>query len=52
MPPTIAAVLSSGMGLASRCELDTVYGIEDLCDFLEIITVHRYNEALANKNED
>ncbi len=32
--------------LASLHELQSVYGIEDLYNFIELITVQNYNEAL------
>lgn len=37
--------------LASRAELDTVYGMEDVYDFLEIIMVDAHNKQIAEKNE-
>ena len=30
-------------------ELDTVYGVQDVYDMLEVITVDDYNNALANR---
>lgn len=43
MPRTIAAAISSGM--ATLHELDTVYGLQDLYDLLEInaVKVHNHN---------
>jgi hypothetical protein len=36
-----------GARLATLRELDTVYGLEDMYDLLEILTVERHNERLA-----
>ncbi|CAM2143817.1 Transcription elongation factor GreA [Pararobbsia alpina] len=47
MPRTIAAVVSSG--LAKKYELQTIYGSEDLHDFLEIILVDRHNEQVMSQ---
>lgn len=35
--------------LATLVELDTVYGVRDLYDFLEIIMVDAHNKAVAAK---
>lgn len=37
--------------LATLHELDTVYGIEDLYDMIEILAVSHANEAHANKSD-
>lgn len=41
MPRSIALAISSGR--ATLHELDTVYGIEDIYDLLEIVEVDAYN---------
>ncbi len=46
MPPTIGTVVSSR--LATLNELQTVYGVRDLYDMLEVINVDRYNTAVMN----
>lgn len=46
MPATIGTVISSR--LATLTELQTVYGVHDLYDMLEIISVDRYNHKLLN----
>lgn len=33
-------------------ELQTIYGLEDLYDFLEIIAVDNYNHVLASRKDD
>lgn len=38
-------------GLASLSELDTVYGIEDMWDLLEIAAVDSHNNAMLRKVE-
>ena len=43
----IATLLSKR--IAALHELDTVYGVQDVYDMLEIITVDDYNNALANR---
>lgn len=52
MPLMISAVVASPLRLATLHELQTVYGPRDLFDFLEIMTVHRYNEGLIAKARD
>lgn len=49
VPKALAIVIRSR--LATRIELDTVYGVHDLYDFLEIIAVDANNEAVANRQE-
>jgi hypothetical protein len=34
---------------ATLHELDTVYGVRDAYDMLEVVTVDDYNRALANR---
>lgn len=34
---------------ATLHELDTVYGVRDVYDMLEVVTVDDYNTALANR---
>ena len=43
----IGTLLSKRM--ATLHELDTVYGVRDVYDMLEVITVDDYNNALANR---
>lgn len=43
----IGTLLSKRM--ATLHELDTVYGVKDVYDMLEVITVDDYNNALANR---
>lgn len=38
--------------LATLCELDTVYGVEDLYDLLEICMVDSHNQWLASKVDE
>jgi hypothetical protein len=46
VPATIGTVISSK--LATLGELQTAYGVRDLYDMLEIVSVDRYNTALMN----
>lgn len=46
VPVNIGTVISRGF--ATLHELDTVYGVQDLCDMLEIIAVDNYNQRLLN----
>jgi hypothetical protein len=50
IPPSIAIVISAEM--ATLHELDTVYGVEDLYDMLEIITVDGENRRRMNKAQE
>ncbi len=43
----VGAVISSR--LATKHELATVYGTEDLQDFLEILSVDAHNQKVINK---
>lgn len=43
----VGTLLSKRM--ATLHELDTVYGVQDVYDMLEVITVDDYNNALANR---
>ena len=43
----VGTLLSKRM--ATLHELDTVYGVRDVYDMLEVITVDDYNNALANR---
>ena len=45
--PVIATIQSHRM--ATLYELDTVYGVKDVYDMLEIITIDGHNNALANQ---
>lgn len=47
MPRTIATVISSGK--ASKAELDSVLGVQDLWDLLEIIQVDAHNERVMQE---
>jgi hypothetical protein len=47
VPKTIGTVISAGR--ASLVELDTVLGVEDMYDLLEIISVDMYNQYIVNK---
>jgi hypothetical protein len=38
--------------LATLHELQTVYGVEDLYNLLEIVAVDNYNQMLASKAEE
>ncbi|HWE98821.1 MAG TPA: hypothetical protein VG248_03405 [Caulobacteraceae bacterium] len=49
VPATVASVIYSG--LASRIELDTAYGVEDLYDFLELIAVRAHNDRVAHADD-
>ncbi|CAI0847767.1 Uncharacterised protein [Serratia ficaria] len=49
IPKTISAILEHKLRLATKYELDTIYGTEDLWDFLELITVHNYNQRMISK---
>lgn len=46
--PSIGAVVSSR--LASLHELDTIYGVADVYDMLEILAVDGYNQSVANSS--
>jgi hypothetical protein len=52
VPLTIAAVVTSPLRLATLHELQTVYGAQDLFNFLEIMSVQRFNEELQAKHRD
>ena len=49
MPRTIAAVISAK--LASLHELQTVYGVEDVYDMLEVAAVQVHNHNAAMKRQ-
>ena len=44
----IATLLSKRM--ATLHELDTVYGVRDVYDMLEVVTIDDYNKALVNQD--
>ena len=48
VPPIIGAVVNSR--LATLHELETVYGLEDLCNLYEIIIIKVANEQKAYEN--
>lgn len=50
VPKTIATVVSSGK--ATLHELDTVYGVEDLWDMLEIISIEAHNQRILSTPKD
>ncbi len=50
IPKTIATVVSSGK--ATLHELDSVYGLEDLWDLLEIISIDAHNQRILSKPKD
>lgn len=47
MPRTLGTVISAGR--ATLHELETVYGMEDVYDMLEIIMVDAHNQRILNK---
>ena len=47
VPQPLGRVISSR--LATPYELDTVYGLVDLYDMLEILAVDNHNQGIANK---
>jgi len=47
IPPTIGAVASSRM--ATLHEMDTVYGIEDVYDMMEILSIDAHNRRILSK---
>ncbi len=49
VPITISTVVSSGY--ATLYELDSVYGLEDVYDFLEIISVNAHNRHVLNSSQ-
>ena len=51
VPLTISAVVTNPLRLATLHELQTVYGSEDLFNFLELISVHQHNEQLQAKHQ-
>ncbi|EHE9160985.1 transcription elongation factor GreA [Salmonella enterica] len=50
VPRTIATVISSGK--ASKVELDSVLGVQDLWDLLEIIRVDAHNERVMQETQN
>jgi len=49
--PQIVALLVSNK-IATLAELDTVYGLEDAYNMLEILIVSSHNEMILNKTEE
>ncbi len=47
MPRTIAAVVASDK--ATLHELQTVYGVEDMFDILEVLAVEAHNARVMNE---
>lgn len=47
VPQSIGVVMSQKM--ATLHELQTVYGIEDVYDMLEVLNVDAHNQEIANK---
>ncbi len=50
IPSVVASVISAGK--ATLHELQTIYGLEDLYDMLEIVIVDNYNNYEANRNPE
>jgi len=50
VPFTIGAVISAR--LATMVELETVLGMEDVYDLLEILSVDAYNKQLASETRE
>ncbi|EDT7434784.1 transcription elongation factor GreA [Salmonella enterica subsp. enterica] len=50
VPRTIATVISSGK--ASKVELDSVLGVQDLWDLLEIIQVDAHNKRVMQETQN
>jgi hypothetical protein len=49
VPRSIGAVVSAGK--ATLVELDTVYGLGDLYDLIEVIVVDAHNQAVVSRRE-
>jgi len=49
VPPIIAAIVSKG--LATIKDIRETYGMEDVWDMWEIVSVTNYNEYIANKRD-
>lgn len=49
IPPVIATLVSRRM--ATLHELDTVYGVKDAYDMLEIAMIDDHNKALVNQEQ-
>ena len=47
MPRSIATVVSTGKATLYEC--DTVYGVEDVYDLLEVIVVDAHNKYVSEK---
>lgn len=45
MPRLVAAVIQSGKATLHECQ--TVYGLEDLYDIMEVVVVAAHNDALV-----
>jgi hypothetical protein len=50
VPPIIGAVISARM--ATMAEIETVLGMEDIYDLLEIMAVDAHNKRLASQSEE
>ncbi len=51
VPPRIGMIVSSGK--ATLAELQTIYGVEDLYNLIEIMNVDAHNQrVIAKMNED
>lgn len=48
IPAAIGAVISSG--LATLAELDSVYGVKDLYDLLEVVMVDAFNRSVLEES--
>lgn len=52
VPPAIGMVLGSGQKLTTMGELNTVLGLEDLHDLLEIVMVDAHNQRILAKRSE
>lgn len=50
VPPVIGTIVSAGK--ATLHELQTVYGVEDVYDMLEVVTVDLHNERVIRGRRD
>ena len=50
VPRLIGVVMSSGR--ASLSELSTIYGVEDVYDILEVLSVDAHNDSVMNAAKD
>jgi len=50
VPSLIAMAISCNSPRVTLAELQTIYGLEDLYDVLEIFEVNHFNEGIARRN--